>query len=181
MEIIQLFPTYVFTKKCNLDLKKIKKDCLDHISNTKSSSISSTGYQHYNFDCKVLSKELKESIPQREDLPLKSIKNSFWVNINYKNQHNILHSHDPFCDNALSGVFYVQTPKDCGNIRLYDPRYTLTSAPDLKYYNNASPCHIFTPEPNLLLIFPSWLQHLVEPNNSDEQRISISFNIQLEY
>ena len=28
-----------------------------------------------------------------------------------------------------------------------------------------------------LLIFPSWLDHYVEPNESDEDRISISFNV----
>jgi uncharacterized protein (TIGR02466 family) len=31
-------------------------------------------------------------------------------------------------------------------------------------------------EAGLLLIFPSWLPHGVEPNMSDEDRISISFN-----
>ena len=32
-------------------------------------------------------------------------------------------------------------------------------------------------EEGRLYIFPSWIKHLVEPNMSDEERISISFNI----
>ena len=181
MDMLELFPTYVFTKQCNLDLVKIKRECLEHADKVSSSSMSSSGYQHYDFICNDLSKELKYSIPQREDLPLKSITSSFWVNINYRNQYNVLHSHDPFQNNALSGVFYVQANENSGNIKLFDPRFTLTSAPDLKYYNNSSSSFYFTPKPNFLIIFPSRLQHLVEPNHSDEERISISFNIQLDY
>ncbi len=30
---------------------------------------------------------------------------------------------------------------------------------------------------NTLYIFPSWIKHLVKPNMSDEERISISFNV----
>ena len=29
----------------------------------------------------------------------------------------------------------------------------------------------------MLLYFPCWLEHEVEPNNTDEDRISISFNL----
>jgi uncharacterized protein (TIGR02466 family) len=29
----------------------------------------------------------------------------------------------------------------------------------------------------LLLVFPSWLQHAVQPNRSDSDRVSISFNL----
>ena len=31
--------------------------------------------------------------------------------------------------------------------------------------------------PTLLLIFPGWLQHSVQPNRSEEFRVSISFNM----
>jgi len=33
------------------------------------------------------------------------------------------------------------------------------------------------PQNLLLLLFPSWLEHYVEQNMSDESRISLSFNI----
>ena len=34
-----------------------------------------------------------------------------------------------------------------------------------------------TPKPNMLLIFPSWLEHKVEANLKNDFRISVSFNI----
>ncbi|NBW70846.1 MAG: hypothetical protein EBR32_05505, partial [Bacteroidetes bacterium] len=33
------------------------------------------------------------------------------------------------------------------------------------------------PEEGSIVIFPSYLPHLVEPNNHDDERISISFNV----
>ena len=32
------------------------------------------------------------------------------------------------------------------------------------------------PRPNMLLIFPAWLEHKVEMNLKDDNRISLSFN-----
>jgi hypothetical protein len=31
-------------------------------------------------------------------------------------------------------------------------------------------------EENIIILFPSWIQHYVDDNNSNEDRISISFN-----
>jgi hypothetical protein len=41
--------------------------------------------------------------------------------------------------------------------------------------------HYFDPEPNLMILFPSWLKHDVEPNQSDEERISVAFNFVVDY
>ena len=35
------------------------------------------------------------------------------------------------------------------------------------------------PSPLSCIIFPSWLSHYVEPNMSDEKRISLSFNFDI--
>ena len=35
------------------------------------------------------------------------------------------------------------------------------------------------PKVGELLLFPSWLPHFVSPNTSDQNRISISFNVEL--
>ena len=39
--------------------------------------------------------------------------------------------------------------------------------------------HYITPQENNIIIFPSWLMHAVDPSSSDDDRISLSFNIQL--
>ena len=46
---------------------------------------------------------------------------------------------------------------------------------DTNYYYNYS----FIPNEGLLVLFPSHLQHDVEVNKSDEDRISVSFNLKL--
>ncbi len=33
-----------------------------------------------------------------------------------------------------------------------------------------------TPDAGLMVLFPCWMEHYVEPHNSDEPRIAISFN-----
>ena len=48
---------------------------------------------------------------------------------------------------------------------------------NMRYYNDANTHHWFAPVENTLIMFPAWLEHDVEPNQSQEERISISFNI----
>jgi uncharacterized protein (TIGR02466 family) len=37
------------------------------------------------------------------------------------------------------------------------------------------------PEEGLVVFFPSWLMHKVEPNKTKETRVSLSFNISFDY
>ena len=39
--------------------------------------------------------------------------------------------------------------------------------------------HTIVPREGQLLVFQSWFQHLVKENRSDQDRISISFNIMI--
>ena len=102
-----------------------------------------------------------------------------WAVVNGPGSSNRLHNH-PF--NYLSGVFYLQVPKDSGSLIFHDPRpQSEVLSPPKKQGENLHTAHRVTWEPkqNDLLVFPSWLQHEVEINNSQEERIVISFNIQL--
>ena len=102
-----------------------------------------------------------------------------WAVVNSPGSSNRLHNH-PF--NYLSGVFYLQVPKDSGSLIFHDPRpQSEVLSPPKKQGENLHTAHRVTWEPkqNDLLVFPSWLQHEVEINNSQEERIVISFNIQL--
>ena len=87
-----------------------------------------------------------------------------WANISTYTNYNIPHHHSP--DNnpmKLSGILYLKTPKDGGNIQFIPP------------FNMAPPV-IITPKELQILIFPSVLVHYVEPNLSQEDRISLAFN-----
>ena len=95
-----------------------------------------------------------------------------WVNLNDKGGYNKVHHHGMF---SLSGVMYLKCPKDSGRLLLKDPRPAV-------YFNNsliknAGEEIVIEPEEGLIVFFPGFLEHSVEQNNSNQTRISISFNI----
>ena len=106
--------------------------------------------------------------------------NNAWININQKDNLNQVHTHP---NNILSGVYYVKTPEKCGNIIFRHPSFDMmerdwediVSDSDHNVYN--SDTWWLPAKANTLYIFPSWIKHLVGPNMSDDERISISFNV----
>jgi len=84
-------------------------------------------------------------------------------------------------NSSISGVFYIECLKESGQIVFENPfrdhlGYTWDSR--LTVYNpNTSSKWKIVPETNKLLLFPSFLNHYVEPNLSKDKRISISFNV----
>lgn len=103
---------------------------------------------------------------------------NIWININKTKDFNVEHAH-PF--SLISGTFYVKTNKNSGNIVFNNPNMFIESYVKEKYiqkYNEVnSNVWKYQPIDNLLLLFPSWIKHYVEPNQSQEDRISISFNV----
>ena len=107
---------------------------------------------------------------------------SAWVNINPPDAFNIEHNH-PTSD--LSGVLWIKSQKDCGNIVFDSPRSFATHREiecyneDFKENNNYFHSFHFNPTAGRILVFPSHLDHHVDFNESQEDRISVSFNIRL--
>ena len=105
-----------------------------------------------------------------------------WKNINEPGNFNCLHNH-PRSD--LSGVLWIKAPKDSGNLvfsspQLFNRYQELDSYTDeFALKTNSYMTYFFYPKEGKILIFPSNLDHEVEENKSDEDRISYSFNIKL--
>ncbi len=99
-----------------------------------------------------------------------------WACINKKHDQNLIHSHSNAFN--LSGVFYLQVPKESGDIVFRDPRPGAIHAPDRIF--NYGDSEYFIPFDNLVIMFPSYLEHFVLPNKNDEDRISMSFDITLD-
>lgn len=81
---------------------------------------------------------------------------------------------------SVSGVYYVKAPKDCGNIVFRDPSWvakTMNVWAGNKTFPHDGTTHSYTPEPGLMILFPSWLPHSTRPNLSGEDRIIVSFNL----
>lgn len=96
----------------------------------------------------------------------------FWVNVNKKHDYNVAHIHS---NSAISGCIYLQVDMDSGKIVFRNP------TPSVHYQlpNNIEGFYEsfkVTPQNGTLVMFPSYLDHYVEENNSDLTRISIAFN-----
>ena len=103
---------------------------------------------------------------------------SMWSVINKKNASNARHIHS---NNYISAAYYVKTPENGGDIVFHDPRSVTTFRYPKIAENNTLNSNIFTiqPKEGLLVLFPSYLYHSVDLNRSEEERIVISFNINL--
>jgi uncharacterized protein (TIGR02466 family) len=125
---------------------------------------------------------------------------NMWANINFPGCSNSLHAHHNPPDTMrlgsgaiLSGTFYVKVPENSGDLVFYDthePLNKMSNEPGrvripeflLKNPENfhiQSKCS-FEPIEGDLMIWFADIFHAVETNRSDEERISISFNLGLE-
>lgn len=120
-------------------------------------------FQEFNQTLLIMAKNIIDEYNKDIEIYI----DGMWGNINTKNNFNAHHVHD----GILSGVFYCQVPKDSGRLILVDP--AVRSHSSLIKNKN----YPIIPERLALIMFPSWLEHYVEPSKSDETRISISFNI----
>lgn len=98
-----------------------------------------------------------------------------WINYNSQSQGHHRHSHP---NSYISGVFYLNAKKEHdkiffinGQIQMPVIRYTPES------YTVFNSEEWFIPvETNMLVLFPSSLQHYVQVNNQPYTRTSLSFN-----
>ena len=81
-----------------------------------------------------------------------------WFNINPKGAYHRWHSHGGA---TQVGVFYISVPENSGNIEF---RYKKL-------------IHSIAPYNGLLLIFPAGLEHQVLSSRSNQDRITMAFNI----
>jgi len=104
---------------------------------------------------------------------------SSWINVNDKYSYNLKHTHPR---SLFSGVYYVQVPEGiCGDIIFHRENYMLNYIPPyiVENWNAVNSATIsYKPKTGMLLIFPSWLEHSVTTNLTNQDRISISFNTQ---
>ena len=173
----------------------INKELLDYISIEKSKNpegqIKSNvkGWHSNEFDLKEeklksfiteISKNIGAAVNDMNwDLESQLVKiTSMWSIINKKEAFNERHHHG---GSALSAAYYVKAEPDSGDIVFFDPRQAYVfSHPISKKVNNINAqVKSVRPKTGTLILFPSYLEHKVNPNKSNEERIVISFNVSL--
>tara|TARA_A100000164_G_scaffold366255_1_gene386843 strand:- start:261 stop:866 length:606 start_codon:yes stop_codon:yes gene_type:complete len=189
-----LFPTPVWTLELE-NFKSVNDDMYNYIKNEQESDSSGInksnikGWHSKDFDLdhsepKKFIKFISSSIEQvmtdmNWDKEKQVVKiNNMWAIINTGGSSNAQHQHG---NSNISGAYYVRAPKNSGDIVFYDPR----PAPVYFHPNAKSPnllnaqVNSVSPKEGVLVLFPSYLDHSVNENLSNEERIVISFNIRI--
>ncbi len=100
-----------------------------------------------------------------------------WYNVCPKGGYNETHVHPGA---FLSGVYYLKKPEKSGDINFHDPRKGSMCSREPQHVARGSLQRVDTKAGDII-IFPGWLEHSVEPNFDEEDRISISFNVSWGY
>ncbi len=124
--------------------------------------------------------ECSKDLSSRLGIGEKLSVSDMWANINTGlNSWNARHIHD----GIISGVLWVSAPEGSGHIVFDNPisleywTQNLMNTHSTKI-NNANTSQVTVkPSTKTLLLWPSYLHHMVEPNKKNVQRISISFNL----
>ena len=150
------------------------------VSKTNAGGWHSTTDMNTKEEYNDLTRELfamQDEIFAKEKLTLKPVLGNMWANINYPGNYNRPHIHP----NALfSVVYWVKAPVQSGYFMVYDPRPGVQmSMPNRK--EGKLPSELwrevhYEPKAGTAIMFPAWLWHEVKPNESNDTRISVSFN-----
>ena len=182
----QFFPTTVYGKDVQLDNAKLVQDIVNW--SNQDQGVQKTNYKGWHSKTDMASKPEYQSLVnelmimckdvfKEEWLDREPILGNMWANINPKDGMNQPHIHP---NSLFSGVYYVKSNPQAGRLKIYDPRpgaqivmpVRLEGQPPKHLWRDAN----LDPVPGRIIMFPAWLWHSVEPNQSNDLRISVSFN-----
>jgi len=192
MNIIDIFKTPLFT--CNLDstrhmVPKLEQYALEQEKNKSGRNVSNIGGHQTPF----LSPDKEPLYSELLDLLMNEIKGvcvamnyhaekeitigQCWININRKGHLNMPHVHT---NTDFAGVYFIKTDSNTPigfrnpdlMLQQYVYKYT-----DFHPYNTDG--HIFYPQDNDFIMFPSHIEHWVDENKTDIPRISLAFNVKV--
>ena len=188
MFIESWFHTPIWCDYLDFDFDKLKDFCLEEQTKNDGRRYSNDGgWQSFDYDMKK--NKILSPLYKNINNKLKEIQKQFntdnnieitnaWININKKGNKNHAHIHPK---SLLSGVVYISSNDYSGNL-------VFSRNDGYKHYLSAEETNLkmfiqtavsYKPEVGKIIIFPSWIEHYVEENLSDEVRISLSFNTKL--
>ena len=180
------FPTLIYAKDVDLNTDQLANDIIawskqdKGLTKTNVKGWHSETNMHEMPQFKSLVDELFKmqfEVFKEEWLDREPRLGNMWANINPPGGYNRPHIH---ANSLFSGVYYIKAPANSGKLVCNDPRPGVqTVMPTRK--KGQPPKHLWRevhlePKVNRIIMFPSWLWHCVEPNESNDIRISVSFN-----
>lgn len=188
-EIISMFPTFVWQTMIKEEVyQSLNKDIINKLNQLKTAnpdldrggSWQSAGDLHKMTEFEALIALVKATTTSVLSF-LKVGHEGFeltgcWANMNESGSSHKSHSHP---NNFLSGVYYVQTQEGSDTINFHDPRVQtgIIRPPVTELTTENTDQVVVNIRNGMFLLFPSWLQHSVDANQSADTRISVSFNI----
>jgi len=99
-----------------------------------------------------------------------------WATVLAQGARHQAHTHP---NNFLSGVYYLRTHPGADTINFHDPRAQagVIRPPVTELTAENTDQVVVKVTDGTLLMFPSYLEHSVDATESEEERISVSFNI----
>ena len=186
MIIEKFFPTIVYGKDVQLDNNKLAQDIVNWSNQDKG--VSKTNYKGWHSTTDMGQKpeyqklvtellRMQKEIYDNESIDRHAKLGNMWANINPPGGMNQPHIHP---NSLFSGVYYVKSQPNCGRLKVMDPRPGVQfimpvrkpGDPGKDMWRDAN----IQPVVGRIIMFPAWLWHSVEPNKSNDLRISISFN-----
>jgi uncharacterized protein (TIGR02466 family) len=181
--IFPLFPTPVYICRLNRELTKEELFFIDKIKfDVYKNEGNTTSKDTYILNQKVFSK-------LKEDLNLK-VKDYFnkvlsttndvtpfitqsWLNYTETNQYHHRHEH---VNSMVSGVFYINCNEKFDKIKFFNNNYQIIK-PKVNEFNMWNSDSWWLPvKTGDIILFPSYLPHMVENKQGTDTRISLSFN-----
>ena len=193
MNTIDIFKTPLFT--CNLDstrelIPELEKYSLHQEKFKSGRNISNVNGGHQTPFISVQDEPLYKDLIDKLVPSVQNVVYKFnyvddteikilqcWININRKGHLNLPHRH-PNTD--FAGVYFIKTDSNTPigfrnpdlMLQQYVYKYT-----DFHPYNTDG--HIFYPQDNDFIMFPSHIEHWVDENKTDIPRISLAFNVKV--
>ena len=182
----EFFPTSVFGKDIKLDNDFLAREIVEWskrdpgMIRTNVDGWHSPDTMHQIPVFKPLVNELMnmcKEVFSEEWLDREPVLGNMWANINSPGGYNRPHLHP---NSHFSGVYYIKAQENCGHLVFNEPRSGAHTVMPIRK-KGRPPKHLWRevhidPIPGRIIMFPAWLWHCVEPNKSNDIRISVSFN-----
>jgi uncharacterized protein (TIGR02466 family) len=115
-------------------------------------------------------KNVRSYVKTPENYPDPVVIRESWWNISRRGGFQHWHAH---AQNDISGVWFYQTSGTDGNLMMKPEGSGLANSIFSPGF------HSVFPKVGKLVMFPSWLEHAVWMNNTDSERITVSFNMRI--
>jgi uncharacterized protein (TIGR02466 family) len=144
----------VYTTLDTLDLKSLKEfsNCIEKVKYSVNKMNNINGF-NFEYSCATA-----------------------WLNVYGRGDYQESHTHAGY---TYSAVFFLKSNAECSPLIFENPISNIDMLPPkiqtVSNENNYG-TYLFEPKQNSLIVFRSYLRHMVTKNNTDHKRVSIAFN-----